>query len=591
MYMQITCARFSPFLDLNKYKDKSMIVRVYSKKLKHSINYLPLATDGLLLYIAGKRYKLADAPISHKTILVLTNKEAGHLLEFAHKNKLELLVFENLFPFFKNIKYVNLAYNYNKLINNIRLIKKQNIDICQFSTLISNDYLYKVERKLRTKSTLDQAFSQLPLTGYKEVFKLKEAREDRSIICLDFNSMFPSLLNEEYYDPKHLQYKEIKQNYSELKQLEKGLFHVVLKKCNSDFFKNYNYFEYADASDKNKFQIDADIETLLYADELEILSGYFEEIFVIDAIISSKQMAHPLAKEVGKLYKQRLKYKKEQNEILENMVKYQMTLLHSCTNQRKHKKIYIKNSADITSILSKVFNLPINTHERYLKYFLKKGILQIDKDNKGRYLSYLDLSSPFNIFSLSAHVLTKAKIKVLKMLERVLDFPDAEICYINIDSLHISIKTADLPHFLEKNKAFISDKLGDLKIEAIADKGYWLDVGRYWLFSEGKLIKHRNILFNSHFINNPYRRYRTVKRVLKFRKLLYIQDITIQLISTLKMNKIIKNHGDHINNKRPNASLLVESSKYNLNMLNMYEKNQSTYHELINEIFNHRLHN
>ena len=93
--------------------------------------------------------------------------------------------------------------NYKQLLKKIEFLKKQNIPIKKISTVYSDLFLHKVERKIRNKSKLDRAFRLYTLSGYQEVFKIKEARSDRSILCFDFNSMYPSLLDESFFDPKY----------------------------------------------------------------------------------------------------------------------------------------------------------------------------------------------------------------------------------------------------------------------------------------------------------------------------------------------------------------------------------------------------
>ena len=35
-----------------------------------------------------------------------------------------------------------------------------------------------------------------------------------------------------------------------------------------------------------------------------------------------------------------------------------------------------------------------------------------------------------------------------------------------------------------------------MKVEAIAERGYWFDVGRYWLLKDGRVVQFRNKGFN-----------------------------------------------------------------------------------------------
>jgi len=85
---------------------------------------------------------------------------------------------------------------------------------------------------------------------------------------------------------------------------------------------------------------------------------------------------------------------------------------------------------------------------------------------------------------------------MMQTIERFLESESVEICYANIDSIHISIKNSGLEEFLRRHKDLISDEIGCLKIQAVAEEGYWFDVGRYWLKKGGTVVLFRNKEFN-----------------------------------------------------------------------------------------------
>lgn len=129
-------------------------------------------------------------------------------------------------------------------------------------------------------------------------------------------------------------------------------------------------------------------------------------------------------------------------------------------------------------------------------------------------LSYLNLSSNQTIFSLSAQVVANARLKLLQTVERFLRHPTVELCYANTDSIHISIAKNQFEAFLDIHNDLFSEDLGELKIEAIGDKGYWFDVGRYWLMRESKVVLFKNKGFNQKTSRNPFVRRRTVTRLV-----------------------------------------------------------------------------
>ena len=70
---------------------------------------------------------------------------------------------------------------------------------------------------------------------------------------------------------------------------------------------------------------------------------------------------------------------------------------------------------------------------------------------QGYQLSYLDVSASSTVFSLSAQVVANARLKVVQTLERFLSHRSVELCYANIDSIHLSIHRDEVDAFLEQN--------------------------------------------------------------------------------------------------------------------------------------------
>ena len=67
-------------------------------------------------------------------------------------------------------------------------------------------------------------------------------------------------------------------------------------------------------------------------------------------------------------------------------------------------------------------------------------------------------------------------------------FPDALLCYANIDSMHWSIdKTLYDQHPLQSQAAW-----GNWRILFEGDKGVWLAIGKYWIARNKQLIHHQN---------------------------------------------------------------------------------------------------
>lgn len=587
--MSFICSKYLPEINLSKFSNYSKVERIFSKKLNNiDAVYIIGSASSTHFLSDGKITTIDEIEIYNDKILVLTNKEASYLLNFSLKNNVEILILENLFPFFNDIKYVNLEKNYEILKKKIHFIRKKNFPLKKFSTVYSNLYLHKVERKIRNKISLDQAFRLYPLSGYQEVFKLKETRCDRSVLCLDFNSMYPSVLDQDFFDPKYLEYKKINKLIMSKDEIPSGIHRVILYKCKNEHFKKYNYFQYINKDIKHSFIIkDEPIEILLFSDEIKFIFNFFEEIHIVESIISNKLIKHPLYKEANSLYKQRLIFKKDNNTTLASLTKLKLTLLHSCTNQKKIKTIRVKNKSEVLKLINLYYDIPIEECNFFMEYFSKNGIIKF-KNNNNRYeVDILDTTSAYNILSISAHVLAKSKIKLMQTIMSFMSFKDLEICYVNIDCIHLSIKTEDINLFLNNFKSIIGENMGQLKIENIATKGYWLDVGRYWLYNKNALIAHKNILFNTPYSNHPYIKFRKFRKVSKFDGFHYISEYNINILNCINMKKKAIEMDDHIDLYRFNQKDLISIIDYKENLIKNLLYNYPIYTKLINEFFDH----
>ena len=101
--------------------------------------------------------------------------------------------------------------------------------------------------------------------------------------------------------------------------------------------------------------------------------------------------------------------------------------------------------------------------------------------------------------------MANTRIHLLELYEKIHNSSkEFELCYCNIDSLHISIPSDKEELFKDTIKDLISPtELGKLKIESITNRGIWFEPGRYWLFNDNKLVNFKNTIFNDN--NKDYK--------------------------------------------------------------------------------------
>lgn len=155
-------------------------------------------------------------------------------------------------------------------------------------------------------------------------------------------------------------------------------------------------------------------------------------------------------------------------------------------------------------------------------------------------LTYLDIQADSLVFSLSARIVASARLKLMRTIERFLSDGSAEICYANVDSLHVSIAKTEVDRFLERHKDLISDQLGCLKIQAIADIGYWFDVGRYWLKKDNEVVLFKNIGFNAKWARSEFVTKRKIHVVRKTEAFSQVESHLANLTNSFSYAKRIK---------------------------------------------------
>lgn len=550
--MKIVCGKFDRHIDLSPCKSTD-----FRTKLRIGSNnpnkltipdYIPIATDGEKIIYSNEEFYAREFffekhSFEVNNLIVLTQKERNLILDLLLDNDLDVSVFESKYPIFSHIKFIpEIKKNYYELKRLIENIKEMNITGPSLANNLSTKNKFKVERKIRNKNKLDKFFYFGLQGGYQEVFKLREERKDRVIIALDFNSMYPSCMEGPFLDPSSIRYKKCGFIYSGNQCIEDGLYRVLLKGVKDSFFMNYHPFKYTVLGRSNYFKLGEEhqLETLLFRNEIDAYSQYFTEVEIIEGLVGTKKISHPLYHDAIKLYKKRKNADSKENKIMHDYYKLWLVMLHSATNPKRIQKMRFNSSAGLRKYLENkyMFQFDDNVDSDYIFSLINKNKnFDIRKMSSG-YLAYLPKYDHIDsVFSLPGQVIANARIKIMETMKRIVSYPTVEICYANIDSIHISIARDKLDSFLSNHKDLISDDLGDLKVQSISDSGVWFDVGRYWLFKNGRVSQYKNILFNNPSHINPFDRRRKINYICKGDLFSYVKSVYVTIENSFSHSK------------------------------------------------------
>lgn len=485
----------------NKSKNKK-------KKNRHIIK---ISTDGSIIY-NGKHHVsiekfMYDNKDSVNLHFVLTDRELSMIKEFSVRFNVKLYSLESYYPFFSDIKFnSDVKVNLDCLNKYLHYAKSFGFKNGSFSSVVTQGLRKTLLNKHHTKSEYDSKFYFSYAGPYQEVFKFNEKRKNRTVVSLDFNSMFASCLQGDFINPKKLTYVPINTEYDG-QELSQGIYKVTLKKPKSSFIKNYHLFKVTKNFKKYAFSLSADIEieATLHKEEIEYYHKHFSSIWINSGYVSKDCIGHPLYKKSIELYKKRLNSKKLGNKSLEKKYKLELAMLHSITNSKSYKKKAFKSLNDVSTFLRKEFGVELDfSNEFSVKNFFKSNHFFLFSNSKGFKLQYIDIYSKVSIYSLSSQVMAKVRIKMLTLLEELLNLGDIDICYINTDCVHFSFPKDFEELFWHKTKHLIGDGLGQLKVETVADSGYWFGVGQYFLYSNGKVVNFSNAGLNHRGNTNPF---------------------------------------------------------------------------------------
>lgn len=136
---------------------------------------------------------------------------------------------------------------------------------------------------------------------------------------------------------------------------------------------------------------------------------------------------------------------------------------------------------------------------------------------------------------------------MIKLIEKLYKMDSLELCYANVDSLHISINKNEVDSLYNLLSSEISDNIGGLKVEAVASSAYWFELGRYWLLNAKNIVKYSNYVFNHAHSKKPITTRRRIKKAVSLYGYRYVKSFNMSIYKTFSFKKQLK-HIDNIDN-------------------------------------------
>ena len=348
---------------------------------------------------------------------------------------------------------------------------------------------------IRRKTPLDSRFYFAWHLPIQDVFVLEERRVDRCVIALDINAMYSACMQQKIPKTSALRHLALNRNYQSDEKLAAGLYRCRLSKPSTKFLKEHNPFRIFFCGRRLQACLSEPVEVDLNEFEISYYAHHFDQIHLIDAVISDKTVPHPLAKEAKRIFARRLSYRSHGNKPLAAREKFLATLISSCANRPKRLKRTFPNRLEAMKYLKRTHGIypamdePDVATDMWLWH--GKGAKMSVAPN-GTSVDIPDVGDNSSCFMLGQRIVAKGRIHLLELMERVLSSgTDIQICYVNIDSIHVSIPKNQLDGVMKNLNAEASSAMGAFKIEAITPHGLWLEPGRYWLYSN-KVEKFKN---------------------------------------------------------------------------------------------------
>ncbi len=288
--------------------------------------------------------------------------------------------------------------------------------------------------------------------------------------------------------------------------LRMGLYRCKLEGPKTLFIQDHNPFTTFYNGKRMRADLSEPLQIDLNEFEVAYFSAHFQTIYIIDAVVSEKEVSHPLAKEARRSFARRRHFKAQANPALANREKLAATFLASCSSRPPKVTRCFKDEEDAFRHLENALGFAPPNDEPFAsveEWLMKHPKFAMKRGDGFVKITHPEPASPNACHMLNQRVVAHGRILVLQLMEYVLSLDaDIQICYSNIDSVHFSLPSARLPNVLKQLNAKATDQMGSFKVEAITASGLWLEPGRYWLYGD-KVEKFRNRSVSS--VRDPFR--------------------------------------------------------------------------------------
>lgn len=429
--------------------------------------------------------------MAHQSFVTLTRRESDYIA-LANPGARPPRVLEDDHPWLPRRSYVpNSAIGYQA----IRQIQSVYGDSLISASEFCDKKWNTICNAIRRKSPLDSRFHFAWHLPIQDVFVLEERRTNRSVVALDVNAMYSACMQQELPKPSGLRHVVLNRRHQLGERLAVGLYRCRLSLPITNFIKTYNPFRTFFAGRRLQACLDELTEVDLNEFEVDYYARHFEQIHFIDAVIADEAIPHPLAKEARRAFARRLSYRDHENKPFANREKFLATLLSSCASRPKRYRRTFSDRSKAMSYLKQNHGIAPLSDEPEISTDSWMGRLKgaaMYVGSKEATINVPDLDGNSACFMLGQRIVAKGRVRLLELMELVVGFgKDIKVCYVNIDSIHVSVPKKQMDEVLENLGPQLSSDMGALKIEAVTDHGLWLEPGRYWLYSD-KVEKFKN---------------------------------------------------------------------------------------------------